>query len=72
VNNPLDVKENDEHALEFVFHLYQLYSISASLDFPCMAQAFFLERLSNHCQGVRHTFPRFAKKIDAVPLSDPL
>jgi hypothetical protein len=25
VNNPLDVKENDEHALNFAFHLSRLF-----------------------------------------------
>jgi hypothetical protein len=33
VNNPLDVKENDEHALDFAFRLSHLFSVSASLDF---------------------------------------
>jgi hypothetical protein len=28
VNNPLDVKENDEHALEFVLHLSRFFGLS--------------------------------------------
>jgi hypothetical protein len=44
VNNPLDVKENDEHVLDFALHLSHLFSISASLDFlrrltPCFWNA---------------------------------
>jgi hypothetical protein len=31
------------------------FSVSVSLDFMCMAHAFFLERLSNHCEGLRRT-----------------
>jgi hypothetical protein len=37
----------------------------------CTAHAFFPERLSNHYQGVRRTFPEIYTKCDAVPLSDP-
>jgi hypothetical protein len=29
--------------------------VSLSLDFPCTAQAFFPQRLSNHCQGLSST-----------------
>jgi hypothetical protein len=36
-----------------------------------MAHAFFPERLSNHCQGLRLTFSNICTKFDAVPLSDP-
>jgi hypothetical protein len=42
-----------------------------SLKFPCTAHAFFLKRLSNHCQGLRSTFSEICTKFDAVPLSDP-
>jgi hypothetical protein len=34
----------------------------ASLDFPCTAHAFFPERLSNHCQGLHHTFSEICTK----------
>jgi hypothetical protein len=30
---------------------------------PCTAHAFFLEHLSNHCQGLRRTFLRFAQNL---------
>jgi hypothetical protein len=33
VNNPLDVKENDEHAFDFALHLSRRFSVSVSLDF---------------------------------------
>jgi hypothetical protein len=36
----------------------------------CTAHAFFPERLSNHCQGLRHTFSEICTKSDAIPLSD--
>jgi hypothetical protein len=71
VNNPLDMKENDEHAHEFALDLPRLLSVSVSLDFPCTAHAFFPERLSKHCQGIRRTFSEICTKFDAVPLSDP-
>jgi putative salt-induced outer membrane protein YdiY len=70
VNNPLGVKENYEHALEFALYLSRFLSVSVSLDFPCTAQAFFLDHFSNHCQGLRHTFSEFCTKFDAVPLWD--
>jgi hypothetical protein len=46
VNNPLDAKENDGQAVDFVLHLSRFFSVSVSLDFPCTARAFFPERLS--------------------------
>jgi hypothetical protein len=58
VNNP-DVKENDEHALDFALHLSRLFGLG---EFPRTAPAFF-SGLSNHCQGLRRTFPRFAKSL---------
>jgi hypothetical protein len=45
VNNPLDVKENDEHALDVAVHLSRLFPVLNSLKFPCTAHAFFPERL---------------------------
>jgi hypothetical protein len=59
VNNPLDVKENDGHALDFALHLFRLFR-SASLDFLCTANAFLSERLPNHCQGLLALYPRIA------------
>jgi hypothetical protein len=46
-----------------------LFSVSVSLDFPFTV--FFRERLSNHYQGLRHTFPEICTGFDAVPLSGP-
>jgi hypothetical protein len=45
--------------------------VSASSDFMCTADAFFPQRLSNHCQGIRGTFSEICTKFDGVPLSDP-
>jgi hypothetical protein len=36
--------------------LTHLFLVSVSLDLPCITHAFFPERLSNHCQGLRRTF----------------
>jgi hypothetical protein len=69
-NNPLDVKENDEHALDFALHLSRLLSFPASFDFPCTGHAFFPKHLSNHCQSPSPTFSVACPKVDAVPLSD--
>jgi hypothetical protein len=63
VNNPIDVKENGEHALDFALPSSRPFSASLSLDFPCKARALFPERLSNHCQGLRSTFPSFAQNL---------
>jgi hypothetical protein len=57
------LKENDEHALGFVFHLFLPLSVSLNLDFPCTAHAFFSERLTRHFQCLSRTFPRFAQKL---------
>jgi hypothetical protein len=57
-NNLLEVKENDEHAFDFVLHLSRVF-IFTSLD------------LSHHCQGFRLTFSEIFTKCDAVPLLDP-
>jgi hypothetical protein len=70
VNRPLDIKETEELALDFAFYPSP-FSVSASLYFLCKAHAFFLERLSNHCQGHHCTFFEICTKFDAVPLSDP-
>jgi hypothetical protein len=43
------------------------FSILASLDFPCMAHASFPKCLSIHCQGLHHTFPRFAQNWMLFP-----
>jgi hypothetical protein len=46
-------------------------SVSVSLDFQCMAYAFFHECLSSHCQGLCRICSQICTKFDAVPLSDP-
>jgi hypothetical protein len=44
VNNLIDVKENGQHSLAFVLHPSRLFSLSASLNYPCTAHASFTER----------------------------
>jgi hypothetical protein len=39
------------------------FSVSVRLDFPCTAHAFFLERLSNHCQGLHRTSSETARNL---------
>jgi hypothetical protein len=64
VNIPLGVKENYEHGLDFALHLFHLLSVSVvSLDFPCIAYAFFPKRLSNYCQGLCPTFSEICTKF---------
>jgi hypothetical protein len=50
-------------------------SVSVSLDmpfkYPCIAHAFFPERLSNHAQGLRRILSKICTKIGAHSLSDP-
>jgi hypothetical protein len=43
--------------------IFLAFSVSASLDFPSTAHAFFIERLFKYCQGLRHTFSRFAQNL---------
>jgi hypothetical protein len=47
------------------------FSVSTSLYFPCTPHAFFPERLSYHCQGLRRTLSEVCTKLGAVPLLDP-
>jgi hypothetical protein len=65
LNNPLDVNENVEHALDFALHLTFLL-VLVSLDFQCTAHAFIPERLSNHCQGLICTFSKICTKFAAI------
>jgi hypothetical protein len=48
-------------------------SVSLGLPFkhPSTAHAFFLERLSSHCQGLRRNFSKICTNCDAHSLSDP-
>jgi hypothetical protein len=60
-NQLFDVKENYEHALGFVLHRYLFGHDEFGM--PCMAHAFFSERMSIHFQGLRRTFPEICRKI---------
>jgi hypothetical protein len=55
VNNPLDVKENDEHALDFVLHLSHRFRSVLNWawysDTRMASCAFFPGRLPNHWPG---------------------
>jgi hypothetical protein len=62
VNNPLDVKENYEHALGLSSPVSPS-SVSVNLDSPCTAQVFFPEHLFNYFQGLRRTFLRFSQNL---------
>jgi hypothetical protein len=53
---PFDVKENNEHALDFALHLSRPFSVSASFDLPYAVPASFPERLCNHLHGLRLNF----------------
>jgi hypothetical protein len=72
VSNPLDVGENDELALDFPLRLSRLFSVCPELSMLFqhlyMAHALFPGRLSNHCQGHRNTFLRFAQNLMLVAL----
>jgi hypothetical protein len=48
------VRENYEHALNFVLRLPRPFSLSVHLDSNCTAHDLPV-RLSNHCQGLRPT-----------------
>jgi hypothetical protein len=68
VSDHLHVKANEGHVCNF--SPISSSSVFVSLDFPCTARAFFAERLSNRCQGLRRTFSEIYSKFRAVPLSD--
>jgi hypothetical protein len=63
VNNRLDVKEDDESALDFAFYLSRYFSVLMSKNFLFKAFGFFSESLSIHCQDLRPLFPRFAQNL---------
>jgi hypothetical protein len=58
----LDVKENDEYALDFAFHLSSFIGLG-EFGLSVQAHAFFLKLLSNHYQGLRRTFFRDLHKL---------
>jgi hypothetical protein len=69
VNIPLDVKENDEHSLDF--SPVMLFSFLVSLNFPCTAYAFFPNACLITSRVSFAICPRFYTKSDAVPLPKP-
>jgi hypothetical protein len=71
VNNPLDVKIKMMSMSWLCSSPVSPFSVSVSLSFPCTAHALFHERLSNHCQRLRHTFSAICKNLDPVNLSEP-
>jgi hypothetical protein len=68
MNNPIDVEENDEHALYVAFSPVSPFLVLLSLDFLCTVHAFFPKCLSNHCQAIRHSFSEIFTKFDAHSL----
>jgi hypothetical protein len=70
VNNPLDVKENYEHALDFAFRLSRLFEFGHAIQTHVYDSHFLPVRLSDHRQGLRYTLSDICTKFDAVPLSD--
>jgi hypothetical protein len=73
VDNPLDVNENDELALDCLSPVPPFsFCPEPSMIFkhPHAADACFPERLSNHCQCFRLTFSEICKKFDSR-YSDP-
>jgi hypothetical protein len=68
LNNPLGIKENDEHALDF--SPIVPFSVWVSLDMPfkhpCTALAFFSEGLSNHWQSLCLTLSEICTKFEHV------
>jgi hypothetical protein len=71
VHNPLDIKENDEHAPDRALHLSHFFSDFMSFDLSSQIEFSFLEHLNNHCRGLRHAFSEIRTKFDVVLLSDP-
>jgi hypothetical protein len=61
MRSPLKIKENDERLSTSPV---SPFLVSVSLDFTCTSYAFFPERLSNQCQGLRrHFLQRFAQHL---------
>jgi hypothetical protein len=66
VNNPLDVKENYKHALDFALHLFAfLVCPKPSMPFQhqCMAHASFPEHLLIIARASITPFPRNAQNL---------
>jgi hypothetical protein len=49
-----------------IINMLLTFSVSVSLDFPCMAHTLFPERLPDHCQGLRRTFSRICTKLSCT------
>jgi hypothetical protein len=64
VNNPLEVKEIYEHALDFALRVSRLFRSLSVWAFLVR-----LVRLSNHCQCLRRSFPEIFTRFDSVPCS---
>jgi hypothetical protein len=69
VNNPLDVKENYELALDFACHSSRFFCLDEFL-LSCMAQAIFPKSLSDHCRGLRRTFHKICIQFDSYLVSE--
>jgi hypothetical protein len=70
MTSPLDIKENDERALE-LFTCLALFCLGeVRLSLPSTAHAFFPEHSYNHCQSLLLTF-KICTKFGAHLLSDP-
>jgi hypothetical protein len=65
---PLDVKENDGHALDFTLRLSRPFRSRRVWTFPLGAHTFFPGRLSNYYQGLHHTFSKIFTKFYAHSL----
>jgi hypothetical protein len=73
VNNPLDIKDYDEHAFDFVLHLSRFFGLPCMpFKQQCTAHALFPECLCNQCQDLHRTFSEICTKFESVPLLDPL
>jgi hypothetical protein len=67
VNNPLDVRENNENAVALLFTCLAFFGMT--LGFSSGSLRFLLECLSDHRQGLHCTFSDICIKCNAVPLS---
>jgi hypothetical protein len=72
--DPLHVKQNDKHALHLSWLFRSRWVWTFSFKHPCTVHAVFPKHLSDHCQGLHHTFPNLHNIwfTLTVPLSDPL
>jgi hypothetical protein len=71
VNNLLDLKENDEHALDLALHLSRHFSVSVSWTFLIWLTLSSPNTCVITARASVALFPYICTKFDAVPLSDP-